>query len=104
GLRVVVLGLGATGFSAADTLAELGARVVVVAGAATAQRRELARVIGAEHTEADGSAAAEALVAAGPDLVVVSPGYPPDHPALRAAAGHGIPVWGDLELAWRLRD
>ncbi|MDN5670311.1 MAG: UDP-N-acetylmuramoyl-L-alanine--D-glutamate ligase, partial [Renibacterium salmoninarum] len=32
GLRVVVTGIGKTGFSIADTLAELGARVVVVAG------------------------------------------------------------------------
>jgi UDP-N-acetylmuramoylalanine--D-glutamate ligase len=31
GLKVVVLGLGAAGFSAADTLAELGAHVLVVA-------------------------------------------------------------------------
>ena len=31
GLRVGVLGLGVTGFAAADTLAELGAEVVVVA-------------------------------------------------------------------------
>lgn len=33
GLRVVVTGLGVSGFSAADTLAELGAVVVVVDGA-----------------------------------------------------------------------
>jgi UDP-N-acetylmuramoylalanine--D-glutamate ligase len=30
-LRVVVLGLGVTGFSVADTLAELGCKVLVVA-------------------------------------------------------------------------
>ena len=32
GLRVVVAGLGVSGFAAADTLIELGARVVVVDG------------------------------------------------------------------------
>lgn len=36
------------------------------------------------------------------DLVVTSPGFPPTAPVLAAAAGAGIPIWGDVELAWRL--
>lgn len=101
-LRVAVLGLGVTGFAAADTLAELGARVVVVADSADDQRRELLTVIGASFVPtAEGEAA---LTRLDPELVVVSPGYHPDHPLLLWAAGRGIPVWGDIELAWRLRD
>ncbi|SHG61589.1 UDP-N-acetylmuramoylalanine--D-glutamate ligase [Jatrophihabitans endophyticus] len=38
-----------------------------------------------------------------PDVLVVSPGYPPDHPLLADAAARGVPVWGEVELAWRLR-
>ena len=34
----------------------------------------------------------------------MSPGFQPDHPLLRWAGGQAIPVWGDIELAWRLRD
>ena len=41
---------------------------------------------------------------AGTDLVVTSPGWRPDQPLLVAAAAAGIPVWGEVELAWRLRD
>ncbi|WP_420818977.1 UDP-N-acetylmuramoyl-L-alanine--D-glutamate ligase [Ornithinimicrobium flavum] len=37
------------------------------------------------------------------DVVVTSPGWSPDHPVLRAAAERGIPVWSEVELAWRLR-
>jgi UDP-N-acetylmuramoylalanine--D-glutamate ligase len=37
------------------------------------------------------------------DLVVTSPGWRPDQPLLAAAAAAGIPVWGEVELAWRLR-
>jgi UDP-N-acetylmuramoylalanine--D-glutamate ligase len=37
------------------------------------------------------------------DLVVASPGFRPDHPLLAAAARAGVPVWGEVELAWRLR-
>lgn len=35
-------------------------------------------------------------------LVVTSPGFRPDAPVLAAAAAAGIPIWGDVELAWRL--
>lgn len=35
-------------------------------------------------------------------LVVTSPGFRPDAPVLAAAAAAGVPIWGDVELAWRL--
>ena len=37
------------------------------------------------------------------DLVVTSPGWRPDQPLLVAAADAGVPVWGEVELAWRMR-
>jgi UDP-N-acetylmuramoylalanine--D-glutamate ligase len=36
------------------------------------------------------------------DLVITSPGFPPTAPVLAAAAAAGVPIWGDVELAWRL--
>ena len=36
------------------------------------------------------------------DLVIASPGFAPTTPVLAAAADAGIPIWGDVELAWRL--
>lgn len=35
-------------------------------------------------------------------LVVTSPGFQPSAPVLAAAAAAGLPIWGDVELAWRL--
>ncbi|MGO9924651.1 MAG: UDP-N-acetylmuramoyl-L-alanine--D-glutamate ligase [Mycobacterium sp.] len=35
-------------------------------------------------------------------LVVTSPGFSPATPLLAAAAAAGVPIWGDVELAWRL--
>ncbi|AYF99207.1 UDP-N-acetylmuramoyl-L-alanine--D-glutamate ligase [Protaetiibacter intestinalis] len=105
GLRVAVLGLGVTGFAVADTLVELGASVLVVAARGSEEHRGLLDVIGARflaHPDAEG--APEELLAFAPELVVVSPGYHPDHPLLAWAEQTGIPVWGDIELAWRLRD
>jgi len=36
------------------------------------------------------------------DLIVISPGIPFDLPFLEKARGLGIPVWGEIELAYRL--
>ena len=38
------------------------------------------------------------------DLLVTSPGWRPDAPLLAQARARGVPVWGEVELAWRLRD
>src|SRR5690606_20290283 len=87
GLRVAVLGLGVTGFSVADTLVEKSCAVLVVASGATAERRELLDVIGGRYLAepADGTVPEE-LVGFEPELIVVSPGYRPDHPILAWAA------------------
>lgn len=104
-LDVVVLGLGVAGFSAADTLVELGARVTVLTDRADPDRADLLEVIGARLVVADLTAHGAALVAdSDPALVIVSPGFSPAHPAVDAATRLGIPLWGDVELAWRVRD
>jgi UDP-N-acetylmuramoylalanine--D-glutamate ligase len=105
GLRVAVLGLGVTGFAATDTLAELGADVLVVAAGADDLRIRMCGVIGATYVQETGASPVPAeLTAFAPDLIVVSPGYHPDHPILLWAHQAGVPVWGDIELAWRVRD
>ena len=35
-------------------------------------------------------------------LVVTSPGFAPATPLMAAASTAGVPIWGDVELAWRL--
>lgn len=105
GLRVAVFGVGVSGFAVADTLVELGAEVLVVAGRASAEHIQMLDVIGARlELHRDEAAVPETLTAFAPEVVVASPGYHPDHPLLLWAAEHGIPVWGDIELAWRVRD
>ncbi|MFC8304198.1 UDP-N-acetylmuramoyl-L-alanine--D-glutamate ligase [Specibacter sp. NPDC057265] len=108
GLRVVVTGIGRTGFSVADTLAELGAHVVVVAASDDDEARanaETLRIVGVTEVLLGPATAAELPLVKGQpaELVVTSPGFAPSHPLLAAAAGAGIPIWGDVELAWRVR-
>ena len=107
GLRVVVAGLGVSGFAAADALLERGARVVIVDAADGAAQRERAAVLGTLGARVElgpGKGRALPEVDGEPaDLVVTSPGWAPDAPLLLAAAAAGIPVWGEVELAWRMR-
>lgn len=105
GLRVAVLGLGVTGFSVADTLTELKADVLVVAQSATPERADLVDVIGARIVlKADRELIPSELQSFDPELVIVSPGFRPDDVLVTWAQGRGIPIWGDIELAWRVRD
>jgi UDP-N-acetylmuramoylalanine--D-glutamate ligase len=103
-LRVLVLGLGVTGFAVADTLIELGAGVLVAATSAKDEQKRLLEVIGGDYLEHDLASVPDEVVGFAPELLVVSPGFRPDNPVVRWASEAGIPVWGDIELAWRLRD
>ncbi len=104
GLRVVVLGLSVTGFSVADTLAELGADVLVATEGADAEYVRLLPVIGVALHDGSLQSVPDAVAAHAPDVIVASPGFPPHHPVIRWARESGIAVWGDIELAWRVRD
>jgi UDP-N-acetylmuramoylalanine--D-glutamate ligase len=104
-LRVVVLGLGVTGFSVADTLAELGAKVFVVAEKADEELVDILDVIGVTHITGEAAQGLPAqVIEFDPQLVVTSPGVRPEHELLAWAAKENAPVWVDIELAWRLRD
>jgi UDP-N-acetylmuramoylalanine--D-glutamate ligase len=103
GLRILVTGLGISGFAAADALSERGAIVTAVSRDVTSDIEERARIL--EILDVDVRLGPEHLleVPEGTELVVTSPGFHPDNPLLVAAAALGIPVWGEVELAWRMR-
>ncbi|MEU6157236.1 UDP-N-acetylmuramoyl-L-alanine--D-glutamate ligase [Streptomyces sp. NPDC047130] len=102
GKYVIVAGLGVSGVPAAKVLAGLGAHVTVVNDGdderARAQAAELAE-LGVTVRLGDGDTLPD-----GAELIVTAPGWRPDKPLFAAAAEAGVPVWGDVELAWRLRD
>ncbi|GAA2040752.1 UDP-N-acetylmuramoyl-L-alanine--D-glutamate ligase [Yaniella flava] len=109
-LSVVVTGIGVTGFAVADTLAELGASVLVIDSLKNDHNRQAAdtlRIVGVKDvllgdefvTGLPDAAAIDNKI----DVVITSPGWRPDHPVLQAAQSADIPVWGDVEFAWRVR-
>jgi UDP-N-acetylmuramoylalanine--D-glutamate ligase len=93
---VLVAGAGVTGRSVLAALAPLGVRVDLTDDNASVLREWAAE--GVPVVDADTAVARITDYA----LVVISPGLPPTAPVPVAAAGAGIPVWGDVELAWRL--
>ncbi|MDR1449450.1 MAG: UDP-N-acetylmuramoyl-L-alanine--D-glutamate ligase [Propionibacteriaceae bacterium] len=101
--HVVVAGLGRSGAASADALTELGARVTVVDDADDDAHREQAALFERLGAEVRLGPGASAVLPAAADLVVVSPGWRPTVPLLAQAAQAGLPLWGDVELAWRLQ-
>jgi UDP-N-acetylmuramoylalanine--D-glutamate ligase len=105
GVRAVVLGLDAVGFSVVDTLCELGAQVIVIVREAEQDVVNIAQVLGAEVVQEAQSEKYQALVSTVvPDLVVVSPNVSEDDPLALGWMEQGIPVLSDVDFAWRVRD
>ena len=100
GMKVAVIGLGASGVAAARLALAKGGKVYVSdssTDAATAGRGAQLRAAGAEVDV--GRHDIERVAGAG--LVVVSPGVPPDAPVLRALAERGVRWISEPELAVR---
>lgn len=99
GQRVLVAGGRVSGQATIEPLVLLGAAVTVADS--TLAVAERCAELGAEIVST-------ASIEENPDsigayaLVVTSPGFRPDAPILAAAAGHGIPIWGDVEFSWRV--
>jgi len=92
GPRVLVAGARVTGRAVIAALAPLGAQVTVCDDDRAALQGYPAGLTPAE--------AAPRI--ADFDLVIASPGFAPTTALLAAAAAAGVPIWGDVELAWRL--
>ncbi len=104
GVRVVVAGFGVSGYAAADNLLFLGAQVTALDEATSEAKAEQAELLETLGATVRLEAGATAVLPDDTDLVVTSPGWKPTAPLLAQAVERGIPVWGEVELAWRLRD
>lgn len=104
-LRVVVYGVGVSGFAVADTLHELGSKLLVVTENIDEQHLDLLNVLGIESKVGAVNETLLGEVAAfAPHVIVASPGIKPTDTLITWAEDHSVAVWGDIDLAWRLRD
>ncbi|WP_460871446.1 UDP-N-acetylmuramoyl-L-alanine--D-glutamate ligase [Nocardioides pakistanensis] len=104
GVRAVVAGMGVSGFAAADNLTHVGAHVTALDESDAGDRGEkgtLLEVLGADVRLGPGTTE---VLPDDVDVLVVSPGWRPSAPLIVQARQRGVPVWGEVELAWRLRD
>ncbi len=96
----LVVGMGRSGEAVAGHLLAHGWRVVAVDDAPGPAGRTRAETLGVELVECPDADTLRRLVKEA-DLVATSPGVPVRHPVFRAAAEQGVPVLGEIELAWR---
>ena len=94
----VVMGVGVAGRAVARALSRRGHPVVLADDAPGPAARELALTLDSPLLEAPDPAAL-ATTLAGAGAMVPAPGLDERHPAFAAAAGAGVPVVGELDLA-----
>ena len=98
--KVLVFGSGISGIGACQLLEAVGKEVVLYDGNTSLNPEEMKRQIG-EGTKAEiilGELSGEAMETL--DFVVMSPGVPTDLPIVNKMREMGLPIWGEVELAY----
>lgn len=99
--RVLVFGTGISGIGAAGLLLANGASVILYDGNKEKKKEEIASLLPAESRAEIvlGELGDEVLEHV--DLAVMSPGVPMDLPEVLRMQERRIPIWGEVELAFR---
>jgi UDP-N-acetylmuramoylalanine--D-glutamate ligase len=96
----MVVGLARTGVAVSLFCASYGAAVSATDEKWEAELGEAPRKLRAAGVALQLGGPAAATFAE-QDLIVLSPGVPADLPAVAKARARGVPVWSEIELAWR---
>ena len=101
GKKVLVFGSGKSGIGAAELLGQVGAEPVIYDGNADLDKEAVVHKV--KHCKGISVYAGELPeeVRKALDLVVLSPGVPTDIPIVKSFYEQGLPVWGEVELAYR---
>lgn len=102
GKKVLVFGSGISGIGAAKLLEAVGARVVLYDGNEKLKKEELQKELpkGSACEIVLGELSGEVISTL--DLAVMSPGVPLDIAPVERMQAAGVPVWGEVELAYRM--
>jgi UDP-N-acetylmuramoylalanine--D-glutamate ligase len=98
GKKVLVVGLARTGVALTHFLTRAGARVTITDMAPDGELASMRQLIQNLPVEEE-LGVPEPRAVNRFDLILPSPGVPPELPWLEEARRKGIPVWGELELA-----
>src|SRR5690606_28541654 len=80
------------------------AEVLVLSEDASEEYARLVPVIGARLELGSLAGVPDVLRDFDPEVIIASPGFSPSHPVIVWAQRSAIALWGDVELAWRVRD
>lgn len=102
GKKVLVFGSGISGIGAADLLVSVGANPMIYDENVNRTKEEiLSKVQMPDKVQVYiGKITEEEIKTL--DLVVMSPGVPTDIPVVDAFRNAGLPVWGEIELAYQM--
>jgi UDP-N-acetylmuramoylalanine--D-glutamate ligase len=98
--RVLVVGVARSGVASALFCAQHGARVTATDTEPESKLAEAAAKLRGAGVTLELGAHSPAMFEQ-QDLIVLSPGVPADLALLATARSKGIPVWSEIELAWR---
>lgn len=101
GLRVDVVGLGVAGFACADSLMQRESIVTLLDASDAQPQAEKAKLLGI--LGATSRIGQPPSLSDDAELLIVSPGVQPADPIVLEAKERGVPIWGELELAWHLQ-
>lgn len=99
--RVLVFGSGKSGIGAADLLGAVGAEPVIYDGNGNADKESVLKKTSGTYPVEFYAGELPEEVLESLDLVVLSPGVPTDLPLVKRFYEMGLPVWGEVELAYR---
>ncbi|MDH3998463.1 MAG: UDP-N-acetylmuramoyl-L-alanine--D-glutamate ligase [Desulfuromonadales bacterium] len=97
--KIVVVGAGASGRALTSFFLKAGAKVTLSDARSAAQLPALGELESA-GARLDLGGHSQSLFECA-DLIVISPGVPLDMPVLVAAKSAGVPILGEIEVAWR---
>ena len=101
GKKVLVFGTGKSGIGAAQLLVKAGALPVIFDGKADIDKEEIVHKIGTDTPVQVYAGELPGEVQKSLDLAVLSPGVPTDLPLVKSFYTQGLPVWGEVELAYQ---
>ena len=99
---VLVYGTGISGISAVSLLEGVQARVILYDENTKITKEQVKEKLAADSKARIILGALSEDVIKTLDMVVLSPGVPTDIPVVEGFKKRGIPVWGEIELAYRL--
>lgn len=101
GKKVLVFGSGKSGIGASDLLGKIGAFPIIYDGNADIDKEAVLHKTEGTYRLEIYAGELPKEVQDSLDLVVLSPGVPVDLPIVKSFYEQGLPVWGEVELAYR---